>query len=62
MTNATETLFGLNENAVMTAAMGPAINHLRVDVTDAGLSDIIRPPSPKNKAPTPPPCARSLPG
>lgn len=41
LTNATEALFGLNENAAMTAAMALAINHLRVDVTDAGLSDII---------------------
>lgn len=41
LTNATEALFGLNENAAMAAAMGLAINHLRVDVTDAGLSDLI---------------------
>lgn len=41
LTNATEALFGLNENAAMTAAMGLAINHLRVDVTDAGLSELV---------------------
>ncbi len=41
LTNATEALFGLNENAALAAAMGLAINHLRVDVTDAGLSDLV---------------------
>lgn len=41
LTNASETLFSLNENAAMSAAMGLAISHLRVDVTDAGLSDLI---------------------
>ncbi|WP_160172844.1 hypothetical protein [Devosia sp. LC5] len=41
LTNATEALFGLDENAAMMAAMDLAINHLRADVTDAGLSDLI---------------------
>lgn len=39
--NATEALFGLNENAAMAAAMGVAVSNLKLDVTDAGLSDII---------------------
>lgn len=39
--NATEALFGLDENAALAAAMGVAISQLKLDVTDTGLSDII---------------------
>jgi hypothetical protein len=39
--NATEALFATDENQAMAAAMGVAIANLKVDVTDAGLSDII---------------------
>ena len=39
--NATESLFAIDENEMMAAAMGVAIANLKVDVTDAGLSDII---------------------
>ncbi|KQX42470.1 hypothetical protein ASD04_00405 [Devosia sp. Root436] len=39
--NATEALFGLDENAALAAAMGVAISNLKLDVTDTGLSDII---------------------
>lgn len=39
--NATEALFATDENEMMAAAMGIAIANLKVDVTDAGLSDII---------------------
>ncbi|OYW97611.1 MAG: hypothetical protein B7Z15_22960, partial [Rhizobiales bacterium 32-66-8] len=39
--NATEALFATDENAMMAAAMGVAIASLKLDVTDAGLSDII---------------------
>ncbi|MGB3337907.1 MAG: hypothetical protein WBA73_12080 [Devosia sp.] len=41
ITNATEALFGIDEDAALAAAMGVAISHLTLDVTDAGLSDII---------------------
>ncbi|UJW86439.1 hypothetical protein [Devosia sp. SL43] len=39
--NATEALFATDQNEMMAAAMGIAIANLKVDVTDAGLSDII---------------------
>ena len=39
--NATEALFAIDENEMMAAAMGVAIANLKLDVTDAGLSDII---------------------
>lgn len=39
--NATEALFATDENEMMAAAMGVAVADLRLDVTDAGLSDII---------------------
>lgn len=39
--NATEALFSLDENQALAAAMGVAVANLKVDVTDAGLSDII---------------------
>lgn len=39
--NATETLFSLDENEALMAAMGVAVANLKVDVIDAGLSDII---------------------
>lgn len=39
--NATEALFGLDENAAMAAAMDVVISNLKLDITDAGLSDII---------------------
>lgn len=41
LTNATAALFDLDYDAGMAAAMGVALSHLRVDVTDAGLSDLI---------------------
>ncbi|KFL30839.1 hypothetical protein JP75_12675 [Devosia riboflavina] len=39
--NATEALFSLDENEALMAGMGVAIKALNLDVTDAGLSDII---------------------
>lgn len=39
--NATEALFGIDEEDAMAAAMGVAISQLKLDITDAGLSDII---------------------
>ena len=39
--NATEALFGIDEDQALAAAMGVAISQLKLDVTDAGLSDII---------------------
>ncbi len=39
--NATEALFAIDENEALMAAMGVAISQLKLDVTDAGLSDII---------------------
>lgn len=39
--NATEALFSLDENEMLAAAMGLAVSSIDVDVTDAGLSDII---------------------
>lgn len=39
--NATEALFASDENEMMAAAMGVAIASLGMDITDAGLSDII---------------------
>lgn len=39
--NATEALFAVDENQAMAAVMGVAIANLKLDVTDAGLSDII---------------------
>ena len=41
VTNATEALFALDENEALMAGMGVAIKALNLDVTDAGLSDII---------------------
>jgi hypothetical protein len=39
--NATEAIFGLDEDVALMAAMGVAISQLKLDVTDDGLSDII---------------------
>jgi hypothetical protein len=39
--NATEALFGIDPDMALAAAMGVVIKNLKVDVTDAGLSDII---------------------
>ena len=39
--NATEALFGIDEDQALAAAMGVAISQLKLDITDAGLSDII---------------------
>lgn len=39
--NATEALFGLDEDQALAAAMNLAISHLKLDITDAGLSDIV---------------------
>ena len=39
--NATEALFAVDENEALAAAMGVAISQLKLDITDAGLSDII---------------------
>ena len=39
--NATEALFAIDPDTALAAAMGIVINNLKVDVTDAGLSDII---------------------
>ncbi len=39
--NATEALFAIDENEALAAAMGVAISQLKLDVTDAGLSEII---------------------
>ncbi|MBE0579782.1 hypothetical protein [Devosia sp.] len=39
--NATEALFGIDEDQALAAAMAVAISHLTLDVTDAGLSDLI---------------------
>lgn len=39
--NATEALFGIDENQALAAAMGVAISQLTLDVNDTGLSDII---------------------
>lgn len=39
--NATEMLFGIDEDQALAAAMAVAISHLKLEVTDAGLSDII---------------------
>ena len=39
--NATEDLFGIDSTTALMAAMGLGIRDLKVDVTDAGLSDII---------------------
>lgn len=39
--NATEALFGIDENAALAAAMSVAISNLKLDVTDSGLSDLI---------------------
>ena len=41
LANATETLFSLDENEALAAAMGVAIRSLKLDIDDAGLSDII---------------------
>ncbi|MHA6690286.1 hypothetical protein [Devosia sp. A449] len=41
LTNATAALFDLDEDAALAAAMGLAISHLKLDITDTGLSDII---------------------
>ena len=41
ITNATEALFGIDENQALAAAMGLALNHLKLDITDTGLSDLI---------------------
>jgi hypothetical protein len=39
--NATETLFSIDDDEALAAAMGLALSDLRLDVTDAGLTDII---------------------
>lgn len=39
--NATEALFGIDEDAALAAAMGVAISNLKLDITDTGLSDIV---------------------
>lgn len=39
--NATEALFSLDENQTLAAAMGVAIRSLKLDLTDAGLSDLV---------------------
>jgi hypothetical protein len=39
--NATEDLFGIDNDAALAAAMGVVISNLNLDVTDQGLSDII---------------------
>lgn len=39
--NATEALFSSDENEAMAAAMGVAISHLKLDVNDMGLSDLV---------------------
>jgi hypothetical protein len=39
--NAGQALFALDENEALAAAMGLAISHLKLDIADAGLSDII---------------------
>ncbi|HTO27992.1 MAG TPA: hypothetical protein VL017_05325, partial [Devosia sp.] len=39
--NATEALFGIDEDQALAAAMSVAISKLTLDVTDSGLSDII---------------------
>jgi hypothetical protein len=39
--NATEALFGIDNETALTAAMGVAIANLKLDVMDEGLSDII---------------------
>jgi len=39
--NATEALFGLDEDQVQLAVMGLALANLKLDITDTGLSDII---------------------
>lgn len=41
LANVTDLLFGLDENQALAAAMGIAVNQLKLDITDAGLSDII---------------------
>jgi len=41
ITNATEALFSINDNEALAAAMVLAISNLKLDVTDAGLTDII---------------------
>ena len=39
--NVTEALFGLDEDAALMAAMGVVVQNLNVDITDAGLADIV---------------------
>ena len=39
--NATEALFGIDEDQALAAAMGVAISQLTLDITDTGLTDII---------------------
>lgn len=41
ITNATDALFSWDENETLAAGMGLAIRHLRLDLADAGLADII---------------------
>lgn len=41
ITNATEALFGMDEDQALMAAMGVAISNLTLDITDDGLTDII---------------------
>lgn len=41
ITNATDALFSVDEDQALAAAMAVAISHLKLDVTDAGLADII---------------------
>jgi hypothetical protein len=41
ITNASEALFSLDEDEALEAAMGIAISHLKLDISDAGLADIL---------------------
>lgn len=41
ITNATDALFSVDENQALAAAMSVAISHLKLDITDSGLADII---------------------
>ncbi|WP_332689608.1 hypothetical protein [Devosia sp.] len=41
ITNASDALFSVNEDEALAAAMAVAISHLKLDITDSGLADII---------------------
>ncbi|WP_332699422.1 hypothetical protein [Devosia sp.] len=41
ITNASDALFSVNEDEALAAAMAVAIGHLKLDITDSGLADII---------------------